>query len=78
MYSIALIIYMYSVAPVTGFIKWMILHITDSMKILTSEKGSPEDLQGRFVIISVILCSLISKVHKEEPLIKILLQCTFI
>lgn len=56
----------------------MILHITDSMKILTSEKGSPEDLQGRFVIISVILCSLISKVYKEEPLIKILLQYTFI
>lgn len=36
----------------------MILHITDSMKILTSEKGSPDDLQGSFVIISVILFSL--------------------
>lgn len=36
----------------------MILHITDSMKILTSEKGSPDDLQGSSVIMSVILCSL--------------------
>lgn len=57
-FSIALIIYLYSVAALTGFIKWMILHITDSMKILTSEKGSPDDLQGSFVIISVILFSL--------------------
>lgn len=74
MYSIALKIYMHNVAALTGFIKWMILHITDSMKILTSEKGSPDDLQGSFVIVwyCVLWCSI-----AHIPLIKILLQSSF-
>lgn len=79
MYSIPLhvIIYMYSVAALTGFIKWMILHITDSMKILTSEKGSPDDLQGSSVIMSVILCSLMFNTSNNQNSVTMYLFLNF-